>query len=189
MTYVLSMSGHPWVRVGGVAPDKPLDCAVLSRLNQFSAMNKLKKIAVRVIAESLSEEEIAAGLKEMFKMIDTDNSGNITLEELKKGLERVGADVKDSEIVSLMQAADIDNSGTIDYDEFIAAMLHLNKIQKEDHMYAAFSYFDEDGSGYITQDELQKACDKFGLSDIPIEELMRAVDQDNDGLITVNLWR
>uniref|UniRef100_A0A1S4DR54 Calcium-dependent protein kinase 20-like n=2 Tax=Nicotiana TaxID=4085 RepID=A0A1S4DR54_TOBAC len=135
-----------------------------------------------VIAESLSEEEIA-GLKEMFKMIDTDNSGNITLEELKKGLERVGADLMDSEIVSLMQAADIDNSGTIDYGEFIAAMLHLNKIQKEDHMYAAFSYFDEDGSGYITQDELQKACDKFGLSDIPIEELMREVDQDNDGYI------
>ncbi|KAJ8570591.1 hypothetical protein K7X08_037563 [Anisodus acutangulus] len=173
---------HPWVRVGGVAPDKPLDCAVLSRLNQFSAMNKLKKIAVRVIAESLSGEEIA-GLKEMFKMIDADNSGHITLEELKKGLERVGANLKDSEIVSLMQAADIDNSGTIDYGEFIAAMLHLNKIQKEDHMYAAFSYFDEDGSGYITKDELQNACDKFGLSNIPIDELMREVDQDNDGRI------
>ncbi|MCD9644042.1 Calcium-dependent protein kinase 20 [Datura stramonium] len=173
---------HPWVRVGGVAPDKPLDCAVLSRLNQFSAMNKLKKIAIRVIAESLSGEEIA-GLKEMFKMIDADNSGHITLEELKKGLERVGSNLNDSEIVSLMQAADIDNSGTIDYGEFIAAMLHLNKIQKEDHMYAAFSYFDEDGSGYITHDELQNVCDKFGLSDIPVEELMREVDQDNDGRI------
>lgn len=51
----------------------------------------------------MSEEEIA-GLKEMFKMIDTDNSGYITLEELKKGLERVGANLKDSEINSLMQA-------------------------------------------------------------------------------------
>ncbi|KAH0724310.1 hypothetical protein KY284_000175 [Solanum tuberosum] len=176
---------HPWVRVGGVAPDKPLDSAVLTRLNQFSAMNKLKKIAVRVIAESLSAEEIA-GLKEMFKMLDTDNSGNITLEELKKGLERVGADLKDSEITSLMQAADTDNSGTIDYGEFIAAMLHLNKIQKEDHMYAAFSYFDQDGSGYITKDELQQACEKFGMSNIPIEELMREVDQDNDGRIDYN---
>lgn len=32
----------------GVAPDKPLDSAVLSRLKQFSAMNKLKRIAIRV---------------------------------------------------------------------------------------------------------------------------------------------
>lgn len=37
-------------------------------------------------------------------MIDVDKSGQITLEELKKGLERVGADLKDSEIVHLMQA-------------------------------------------------------------------------------------
>lgn len=52
---LLSISGHPWVRVGGVAPDKPLDCAVLSRLNQFSAMKKLKKIAVRVSYSNCSD--------------------------------------------------------------------------------------------------------------------------------------
>nr|KYP44264.1 Calcium-dependent protein kinase 20 [Cajanus cajan] len=169
---------HPWVQVGGVAPDKPLDSAVLTRLKQFSAMNKLKKIAIRVIAESLSEEEIA-GLKEMFMMIDSDNSGQITLEELKNGLERVGSVLKDSEITWLMEAADVDNSGTIDYGEFIAAMLHLNKIQKEDHLYAAFTYFDKDGSGYITRDELQHACEQFGLKDYQLDEIMREIDQDN----------
>ncbi|XP_011047130.1 PREDICTED: calcium-dependent protein kinase 20-like [Populus euphratica] len=173
---------HPWVQMEGVAPDRPLDSAVLSRLMQFSAMNKLKKIVIRVIAESLSEEEIA-GLKEMFKMIDADNSGHITLEELKTGLEKVGADTKDSEIAGLMQAADVDNSGTIDYGEFVAAMLHLNKIEKEDHLYAAFSYFDQDGSGYITKDELQQACEKFGLGDVQLDEIIHEVDQDDDGRI------
>ncbi|KAK7345194.1 hypothetical protein VNO77_15765 [Canavalia gladiata] len=173
---------HPWVQVDGVAPDKPLDSAVLSRLKQFSAMNKLKKIAIRVIADNLSEEEIG-GLKEMFKMIDTDNSGQITLEELKNGLERVGAVLKDSEINWLMQAADFDNSGTIDYGEFIAAMLHLNKVQKEDHLFAAFSYFDKDGSGYITHDELQQACEQFGLKDYHLDDIIREIDQDNDGRI------
>lgn len=37
-------------------------------------------------------------------MIDTDNSGQITFEELKVGLERVGANLTESEIVALMQA-------------------------------------------------------------------------------------
>lgn len=60
-------------------------------------------ISLQVIAETLSEEEIA-GLKEMFKMIDIDNSGHITVEELKTGLERVGANLKESEIDSLMQS-------------------------------------------------------------------------------------
>ncbi|XP_037440019.1 calcium-dependent protein kinase 27-like isoform X2 [Triticum dicoccoides] len=107
---------HPWLQMSGEAPDKPLDSAVLSRLKQFSAMNKLKKMALRVIAENLSEEEIA-GLKEMFKMMDTDNSGQINYEELKAGLERVGANMKESEISQLMQA-----DGRIDYNEFVAMM-------------------------------------------------------------------
>ncbi|KAI5679682.1 hypothetical protein M9H77_00909 [Catharanthus roseus] len=173
---------HPWVRIDGTAPDRPLDSAVLSRLKQFSAWNKLKKIAIKVIAENLSEDEIA-GLKEMFKMIDVDNSGHITLEELRKGLERVGANLKESEIDSLMQAADLDNSGTIDYVEFVAAMLNLNKVQKEDHLFAAFSYFDQDGSGYITKDELAEACEKFGMGDVHLDEIIKEVDQDNDGRI------
>ncbi|CAL5404102.1 unnamed protein product [Camellia sinensis] len=169
---------HPWVQVDGVAPDKPLDSAVLSRMKQFSAMNKLKKMALRIIAEHLSEEEIA-GLKEMFKMIDTDNSGQITFEELKAGLKRVGANLKESEIYDLMQAADVDNSGTIDYGEFIAATLHLNKVEREDYLFMAFSYFDKDGSGYITPDELQQACEEFGIEDVTLEDMIREVDQDN----------
>uniref|UniRef100_A0A2P2NKV3 non-specific serine/threonine protein kinase n=1 Tax=Rhizophora mucronata TaxID=61149 RepID=A0A2P2NKV3_RHIMU len=176
---------HPWVQEDGVAPDKPLDSAVLSRLTQFSAMNKLKKMALRVIAESLSEEEIA-GLKEMFEAIDTDNSGQITFEELKVGLKRFGANLNESEIYDLMQAADIDNSGTIDCGEFIAATLHFNKAQREDHLFAAFSYFDKDGSGYITLDELQQACNEFGMEDVHLEEMIREVDQDNDGRIDYN---
>ncbi|KAJ0028856.1 hypothetical protein Pint_36207 [Pistacia integerrima] len=176
---------HPWVQENGVAPDKPLDSAVLTRLKQFSAMNKLKKMALRVIAESLSEEEIA-GLKEMFKMIDTDNSGQITFEELKIGLKRFGANLDESEIHNLMKAADVDNSGTIDYGEFIAATLHLTKVDQEDHLFAAFSYFDKDGSGYITPDELQQACQEFGVDDTRLEDMIREVDQDNDGRIDYN---
>ena len=61
---------------------------------------------LQVIAEHLSEDEIA-GLKEMFKMIDTDNSGHITFEELKAGFERVGACLKESEVYALMQAVGI----------------------------------------------------------------------------------
>lgn len=43
-----SVAGHPWIVDDSIAPDKPIDSAVLSRLKQFSAMNKLKKMALRV---------------------------------------------------------------------------------------------------------------------------------------------
>ena len=64
--------------------------------------------SLQVIAQNLSEEEIA-GLKEMFKMIDTDNSGQITFEELKVGLKKFGANLNESEIYDLMQSVSIQN--------------------------------------------------------------------------------
>jgi len=173
---------HPWISDHGVAPDRPLDPAVLSRIKQFSAMNKLKKMALQVIAESLSEEEIA-GLKEMFMAMDTDNSGAITYDELKEGLRKYGSTLKDTEIRDLMEAADIDNSGTIDYIEFIAATLHLNKLEREEHLVAAFSYFDKDGSGYITVDELQQACKEHNMPAAFLDDVIKEADQDNDGRI------
>ncbi|CAM6057923.1 unnamed protein product, partial [Sphagnum tenellum] len=176
---------HPWIREDGVAPDRPIDPAVQTRLKQFSAMNKLKKIAIRVIAESLSEEEIA-GLKEMFLMMDSDGSGAISFEELKEGLKKVGSNLMEADIRQLMDAADVDHNGTIDYGEFLAATLNLNKIEREENLYAAFSYLDKDKSGYLTTDELQQACNDFHMGDMCVEDLIREVDQDNDGRIDYN---
>lgn len=67
---------------------------------------------MQVIAENLSEEEIA-GLKEMFKMIDTDNSGYITFEELKAGLKKFGSNLNESEIYDLMQAVSINSESSL----------------------------------------------------------------------------
>ncbi|WZZ38194.1 hypothetical protein YC2023_034453 [Brassica napus] len=94
---------HPWIKEDGEAPDVPLDNAVMSRLKQFKAMNNFKKVALRVIAGCLSEEEIM-GLKEMFKGMDTDSSGTITLEELRQGLAKQGTRLSEYEVQQLMEA-------------------------------------------------------------------------------------
>jgi len=52
---------------------------------QFAGMTKLKKAAFLVVARCLSSEEIS-GLRQLFKTIDTDNSGTITVDELKVAL-------------------------------------------------------------------------------------------------------
>uniref|UniRef100_A0A803LWC4 non-specific serine/threonine protein kinase n=1 Tax=Chenopodium quinoa TaxID=63459 RepID=A0A803LWC4_CHEQI len=179
----LDALNHPWMREDGEAPDKPIDIAVLTRMKQFRAMNKLKKVALRVIAENLSEEEIM-GLKEMFRSMDTDNSGTITYEELKAGLPKLGTKLSESEVRQLMEAADIDGNGTIDYMEFITATMHMNRMEKEDHLYKAFEYFDEDKSGYITMEELEQALKKYNMGDEKtIKEIIAEVDTDNDGRI------
>ncbi|KAL0408112.1 UNVERIFIED_CONTAM: Calcium-dependent protein kinase [Sesamum radiatum] len=174
---------HPWMREDGDASDKPLDIAVLTRMKQFRAMNKLKKVALKVIAENLSEEEII-GLKEMFKSMDTDNSGTITFEELKAGLPKLGTRLSESEVRQLMEAADVDGNGTIDYIEFITATMHMNRVEREDHLYKAFEYFDKDKSGYITMEELEHALKEYNMGDAKtIKEILAEVDTDRDGKI------
>ncbi|KAK7276842.1 hypothetical protein RIF29_17988 [Crotalaria pallida] len=179
-THVLE---HPWIREDGNASDKPIDSAVLSRMKQFRAMNKLKKLALKVIAENLSEEEIK-GLKSMFTNIDTDNSGTITYEELRAGLQRLGSKLTEAEVQQLMEAADVDGNGTIDYIEFITATMHRHRLERDEHLYKAFQYFDKDNSGFITRDELQIAMKEYGMGDeATIKEIISEVDADNDGRI------
>ncbi|XP_042389435.1 calcium-dependent protein kinase 1-like isoform X1 [Zingiber officinale] len=182
---------HPWIREDGEAPDNPLDLTVISRMKQFRAMNKLKKVALKntcaqVIAESLSEEEII-GLKEMFKSMDTDNSGTLTVEELKAGIPRLGnlgIKITESEVQQLMEAADVDGNGCIDYMEFITATMHMNRMEKEDHLYKAFQYFDKDQSGYITVEELEQALMDYNMGDQQtIKEIIAEVDINHDGRI------
>ncbi|URE28698.1 calcium-dependent protein kinase [Musa troglodytarum] len=154
---------HPWIKEDGEAPDTPLDNTVLNRLKQFQAMNQFKKagnrinihnllnftsclLILQVIAGCLSEEEIK-GLKEMFKDMDSDNSGTITLEELEQGLAKQGTKLSEHEVKQLMEAADADGNGAIDYEEFITATVHMNRMDREEHLYTAFQFFDKDNSG------------------------------------------
>lgn len=174
---------HPWIKEDGEAPDTPLDNAVLNRLKQFRAMNQFKKVALKVIASCLSEEEIM-GLKQMFKGMDTDNSGTITIEELKQGLAKQGTKLSETEVKQLMEAADADGNGIIDYDEFITATMHMNRLNREEHVYTAFQFFDKDNSGYITIEELEQALHEYNMHDgRDIKEIISEVDADNDGRI------
>ncbi|GLU04623.1 hypothetical protein SLE2022_217610 [Rubroshorea leprosula] len=174
---------HPWLKVDGEASDRPIDSAVLNRMKQFRAMNKMKKLALKVIAENLSEDEIV-GLKEMFNNMDTDRSGTITFEELKTGLARLGSRLSDAEAKQLMDAADVDKNGTIDYIEFITATMHRHRLEKEENLYAAFQYFDTDGSGFISREELRQALNQYGMGDdATIDEILDDVDTNKDGRI------
>ncbi|KAL1196366.1 Calcium-dependent protein kinase 22 [Cardamine amara subsp. amara] len=172
---------HPWIK--SEAPDKPIDNVVISRLKQFRAMNKFKKLALKVIAEGLSEEEIK-GLKTMFENMDTDKSGSITYQELKIGLNRLGSKLTETEVKQLIEAADVDGNGTLDYIEFITATMQRHKLERDEHLYKAFQHFDKDNSGYITRDELEVAIKEDGMVDEDIiKEIISEVDKDNDGKI------
>ncbi|GMH11479.1 hypothetical protein Nepgr_013320 [Nepenthes gracilis] len=176
---------HPWLQNAKKAPNVSLGETVKARLKQFSLMNKLKKKALRVIAEHLSVEEVA-GIKEAFDMMDTDKRGKINLEILRTGLRKLGQQVADADLQILMEAADVDGDGTLEYGEFVAVTVHLKKMANDEHLRRAFSFFDKDKSGYIEFDELRDALndDIESSSEEVINAIMHDVDTDKDGRIS-----
>lgn len=58
---------------------------------------------MQVIAEHLSVEEVA-GIKEGFKVMDTNNKGKIDMNELRAGLHKLGHHIPEADIQFLMEA-------------------------------------------------------------------------------------
>ncbi|GLT82178.1 hypothetical protein SLE2022_005850 [Rubroshorea leprosula] len=176
---------HPWLQNARKAPNVPLGETVKARLKQFSVMNKLKKRALRVIAEHLSVEEVA-GIKDAFAMMDTKNRGKINLEELRIGLQKLGQQIPDADLQILMEAADVDGDGALNYGEFMAVSVHLRKMANDEHLHKAFAFFDQNQSGYIEIEELRDALndDVDTSSEEVINAIMLDVDTDQDGRIS-----
>merc|ERR1719453_339454 len=68
-------------------------------------------------------------IREMFKKIDTDNSGDITLDEIvdvdEKTQEEMRKCFQMDDLVELFEIIDDDQSGTIKVDEFCDQLVHL----------------------------------------------------------------
>ncbi|WOH10491.1 hypothetical protein DCAR_0729960 [Daucus carota subsp. sativus] len=176
---------HPWIQNAKKASNVPLGDIVRTRLKQFSLMNRFKKKALRVIAEHLTIEEVEV-IRDMFTLMDTDNDGKVTYEELKAGLRKVGSQLAEPEIRMLMDVADVDGNGVLNYGEFVAVTIHLQRMENDEHIRRAFTFFDKDANGYIELDELREAlADESGETDDNVlNEIMREVDTDKDGKIS-----
>ncbi|KAL3585775.1 hypothetical protein D5086_012642 [Populus alba] len=132
-----------------------------------------------VIADFLSIEEVE-DIKEMFKKMDTDNDGIVSIEELKTGLQSFGSQLGESEVQMLIEAVDANGKGKLDYGEFVAVSLPLQRMDNDEHLRKAFSYFDKDGNGYIEPDELRDALMEDGADDCTdvANDIFQEVDTD-----------
>lgn len=176
---------HPWLQNAKKAPNVSLGETVKARLKQFSMMNKLKKRALRVIAEHLSVEEVA-GIKEGFQLMDTSNKGKIDINELRVGLQKLGHQIPDSDLQILMEAGDVDKDGHLDCAEFVAISVHLRKMGNDEHLKKAFEFFDKNQTGYIEIEELRDALanEIDTNSEEIVNAIMQDVDTDKDGRIS-----
>lgn len=75
---------HPWMKhdIKSKGKNLPLN---FNALKNFTQHHKLKKVALTFIASQLSENEIS-DLGKLFKQLDKNGDGVLTIDEIKEGL-------------------------------------------------------------------------------------------------------
>ncbi|CAL9235132.1 unnamed protein product [Arabidopsis halleri] len=184
---------HPWIRNSERAPNVNLGDNVRTKIQQFLLMNRFKKKVLRIVADNLPNEEIAA-IVQMFQTMDTDKNGHLTFEELRDGLKKIGQVVPDGDVKMLMDAADTDGNGMLSCEEFVTLSIHLKRMGCDEHLQEAFKYFDKNGNGFIELDELKEALcdDKLGHgngNDQWIKDIFFDVDLNKDGRISFDEFK
>lgn len=157
---------------------------------------------------TLTEEEIK-DLRTAFDLLDRDQDGHVTPEELQFMLRNLGIHVRDELIDDLLREASRTGSGLIDETEFLQWVARIQALKEEtstsnssssssststtqaadddltQDLVAAFRVFDRDGNGYITRDELKSAMDMIGenVTEYQLNEMLELADADKDGRI------
>ncbi|OAY57544.1 calcium-dependent protein kinase 28 [Manihot esculenta] len=182
---------HPWVREGGDASEIPIDISVLNNMRQFVKYSRLKQFALRALASTLDDAELA-DLRDQFDAIDVDKNGSISLEEMRQALAKdLPWKMKDSRVLEILQAIDSNTDGLVDFSEFVAAALHVHQLEEHNsekwHLRSqtAFEKFDIDKDGYITPEELRMHTGLKGS----IDPLLEEADIDKDGKISLSEFR
>jgi solute carrier family 25 phosphate transporter 23/24/25/41 len=112
----------------------------------------------------------------LFRTIDADNSGHISLEEFKTVCQKLSLDVSTEEINRFLQA-DVTGDSLLDFTEF--CQFYISSLDQ------VFKAIDTDGSGHIAIDELEDAFRKLGHSVTrrEIKQLLSQVDKDQSGSV------
>lgn len=72
---------HPWISQDGVAPTTPIDISIMKNMQRFAGYNAVKKAILVEVAKTFKPSEIEH-LQKQFALMDTDNSGTISIEEM-----------------------------------------------------------------------------------------------------------
>jgi calcium-dependent protein kinase len=154
-----------------------------SFLVNYAKSNIFKKMTLLFIASRLEDNEINH-LKKIFEAFNLQKDGQISYQELKKGLKELKCcHISDEELCELFKSIDVDQNGKIDYTEFLAATIQKKIYLQEEKLFEAFCTFDKDDCGKIKKEELMSVLNADPQQEGEIEKIIKEVDKTGEGSI------
>jgi len=171
---------HPWLKMQagrcfkGNRQENVLNPNVVKALIGFKEFSVMRKLLSEVLSFTLLPEQIK-DLRKEFEIMDTDGTGEITLDNLKQVLvsnAEVGSlgSLNEEEVEDIFNAMRVNKmETTIHWHEFIAAGLTQCRVDDR-NLRLAFDRLDSDHKGYIT---LKDIVNLVGSEDMATEQEMR----------------
>ena len=154
-----------------------------SFLVNYAKSNIFKKMTLLFIASRLEDNEINH-LKKIFEAFNLQKDGQISYQELKKGLKELKCcHISDEELCELFKSIDVDQNGKIDYTEFLAATIQKRIYLQKEKLFEAFCTFDKDDCGKIKKEELMSVLNADPQQEAEIEKIIKEVDKTGEGSI------
>ncbi|XP_058748657.1 calmodulin-like protein 11 [Vicia villosa] len=137
------------------------------------------------MTDSLRDDPIAE-LHEAFCLIDKNNDGFITEDELTTTIKSFDVNPTKEEIQNMISEVDINRRGSINFEEFLNIMSTQMKENISKELKEAFRIFDRDQDEYISAIELKDVMMRLGerLTDEEVEQMIREADLDGDGKVS-----
>jgi calcium-dependent protein kinase len=169
---------HDWLKptVKVAAPKISKD--VLEHLRTFRKANKLKRSALIVCASMLKTEDVVQSHK-VFKSLDLNGDGQISLSEMRAALAKTAVNAKDMFGEDQSETED-DQAKPFSYTEFIAATFDRQILKTRQIVKAAFACYDKDGDGCISMAELAQGQLLGDLSMEEVAQTLEDLDRNKD---------
>ena len=158
---------HPWIKKFNVNSLDPslLNENTIQLLLNFSKKPALQKEIYYFLAKISNENDIAI-YKNIFNFFDMNNTGGLSKNDLKEGLEKNKIDIDEDTLDIIFDGLDFHNNGKIYYSEFLAAMVSSKDFNKEEKIISVFNLLkeNEQNNNYITYDSLENAAKALNLN-------------------------
>ena len=178
----------PWVKENAPRASKKSLNVDWGHIQKYSKLNLVQKSIITFRAFHMSANE-AKQYIDMFKIMDKNNDGVLTIDEIEKGIKhcKLETNMSNDAIVQLFKDMDIDKNGLVNYTEFVSALMDYEKEVKKEHIIECFNSYDADRSGKINFKEF---CDIISPQNDKekeeLRELYNKFDENGDGEIDFN---
>lgn len=174
---------HPFVLAsyrhaieGGEGTQEEWDPDLYPKLQAFSRMRALKRVAHSIMAHLATDQDTALQ-RRTFRKMYLDGDGELSKEEFEGFIRKVeGGLGLPPDWETVFRAVDTNGMGTVNYGEFLAATLPTSLARDAGLIKAAFRLLDRSALGKLRGEDLELF---FGPDRFP-RELLDAVIQEAD---------